>query len=145
MLTNILVRAKTEKNVVWKIYKCRLVRAYEAQKDPQYLSLLLNITTGNPDSMGVSWNLNFIGKFNFLIRFEIKMTYLWFLSCFFYCMFNLEPFRSCLVSLRFRVVLTMRNIVRILSILILSLVKFKFQRTSKDFGVPVTLTVEYNI
>ena len=60
-------------------------------------------------------------------------------------MFNLEPFRSCLVSLRFRVVLIMRNVVRILSILILSLVKFKFQRTSKDFGVPVTLTVEYNV
>ena len=127
------------------VYKCRLVRAYEAQKDPQYLSLLLNITTGNPDSMGVSWNLNFIGEFNFLKRFEIKMTYLRFQSCFCYCMFNLEPFRSCLVSLRFRVVLIMRNIVRILSILILSLVKFKFQRTSKDFGVPVTLTVEYNI
>ena len=35
MLTNILVRAKTEKNVVRKIYKCRLVRASEAQKDPQ--------------------------------------------------------------------------------------------------------------
>ena len=44
MLTNILVRAKTEKNVVRKIYKSRLVSAYEAQKDPQYLSLLLNIT-----------------------------------------------------------------------------------------------------
>lgn len=76
MLTNILVRAKTEKNVVRKIYKRKLVRDYEEQKDPQYLSLLLNITTGNPDSMGVSWNLNFIGEFNFLKRFEIKMTYL---------------------------------------------------------------------
>ena len=75
MLTNILVSAKTEKKTKF-VYKCRLVRAYEAQKDPQYLSLLLNITTGNPDSTGVNWNLNFIGGFNFLKRFEIKMTYL---------------------------------------------------------------------
>ena len=82
------------------------------------------ITTGNPNSVGVRWTLNFRSecmeinkirpKFHFLTKIEIKMTYLVVLFCFFYCLFASRAiWKPFYWSLRSWAVLTIRKMWRL--------------------------------